>query len=163
MKQRYIYQLAHEFRNAFEVAKKKIKCSPYYAFPRGCCGVASELLSQYLFENGIRNIEICDGDYYYDYGENQYPHTWILIDGEIIVDITADQFIGKVGFESFHVIDSCYVGYTNAFYDLFEPRNVQYGKFVPLSRYKDTFFKEKNEKFEYYHLIRGLICDQKYI
>lgn len=159
----YIHQLAQEFRNAFEVAKKRINRSPYYAFPRGCCGVASELLSQYLLENGIRNIEICDGDYYYDYDENKYPHTWILIDGKVIVDITANQFIGKVGFERFPVIDPCYVGYSNDFYDLFEPRNVQYGKFYPLTKYKDSFFKEKNEKYEYYHLIKGLVRDQEFV
>lgn len=155
-----IYDLAYEFRNAFMIARKQIKCSPYCAFPRGCCGVASELLSQYLYEKGICDIEIFDGDYYYDYHENKYPHSWILVDGKIIVDITADQFIGKPGFEAFPVIDPCYVDYINDFYALFEPRNVQYGKFYPLSKNKDTFFKETNEKYEYYQLIKSLVLDK---
>lgn len=55
-------------------------------FPNDCCNTASALLRLYLYDEGFG---------FFDKAEGRRPdgkeHVW-LIQGEVIVDITADQF-----------------------------------------------------------------------
>lgn len=53
-------------------------------FPYGCCGDASNLLAKYLRDNNIESE--------YVWGmRGEQSHAW-LESGELIIDITADQF-----------------------------------------------------------------------
>jgi len=57
-------------------------------FPRGCCGIISELLGDY-----INSLEI--GEFQYVWSQRSgASHAWLEIDG-LVVDITADQFTGR--------------------------------------------------------------------
>lgn len=64
--------------------------SPEFAkFPRGSCGITSEMLGQYLLDCGL-------GDWGYVTGLRHEPfgsHAWIEQSG-LFVDITGDQFAG---------------------------------------------------------------------
>lgn len=118
-----IRKLALSFRNGIERAVENNEISstttkstmPY--FPKGCCEIASDLLAQYLLENGIHTKSV-HGEYDYDDWENKFPHTWLETEGGEIVDITADQFTGEQIFESFSLMP-CYVGKDRSFYSLF--------------------------------------------
>lgn len=54
-------------------------------FPAGCCGFASEVLGQYLIDQGIRG---CVSAYAND---GTAGHTWLRFGG-LAIDITGDQF-----------------------------------------------------------------------
>ena len=54
-------------------------------FPRGCCGIISELMGDYLNTVGI-------GEFGYVCGmKDGASHAWLEVD-ELIADITGDQF-----------------------------------------------------------------------
>lgn len=54
-------------------------------FPRGCCGIISELMGDYLNTVGL-------GEFFYVCGmKDGASHAWLEVDG-LIVDITGDQF-----------------------------------------------------------------------
>lgn len=118
-----IRKLAQSFREGIEKAAESGDISsrttkstmPY--FPRGCCEVASNLLAQYLLEKGIYTKSV-HGEYDYDDWENKFPHTWLETDGGVIIDITADQFVGEKVFDAFSLLP-CYVGTDREFYSLF--------------------------------------------
>lgn len=81
--------IAHAVRRAIEM------CSPaelpWPIFPSGACGDASLVLGQLLDDAGIAGFEYVCGNKYKDDGEWYSSHGW-LWNGELIVDITADQF-----------------------------------------------------------------------
>ena len=115
--------LARSFRKGIEravesgnISSRTTKSTMPY-FPKGCCEVASDLLAQYLLENGIHTKSV-HGEYDYDDWENKYPHTWLETEGGVIVDITADQFARNKVFTSFDLMP-CYVGTDRSFYSLF--------------------------------------------
>ena len=95
-----IRRLAQAFREGIEKAVESGDISsittkttmPY--FPKGCCEIASDLLAQYLLEKGTHTKSV-HGEYDFDDWENKFPHTWLETDGGIIIDITADQFVGE--------------------------------------------------------------------
>lgn len=58
--------------------------SNFSNFPKGCCGDASDLLSVYLYNNGISATTVSGED-------GIQTHSWLEY-CDIIIDITADQF-----------------------------------------------------------------------
>lgn len=93
----------------FRVAVEQVvaaKGAPSYiqGFPRGCCGIVSELMGDYLNTLSI-------GDFHYvcsaKYGAS---HAWLELDG-LIIDITGDQFPGRA---------PVYVGKPDAWYGEWE-------------------------------------------
>lgn len=74
-----IKQLAKKFRKAIEAAKCANEFNNndiFNRFPRGCCGITSELLGEYLIKNGIETIVVssnCGED------ENNKSHAWLVI------------------------------------------------------------------------------------
>ena len=116
-----ILKYANDFRDAIERAKRAGETDElnfFDRFPRGCCGDTSNLLAQYLCDNGIQTLYV-SGTYYY--GESTYDsqnHAWLLVDDDIIVDITGDQF--RLSDEFYCYDQSVYVGFENEFYRLFE-------------------------------------------
>jgi len=121
---RDIRQLAERFRSAVDTALAAGEFNTdvvFSAFPRGCCGDASELLAQYLLENGVKTVYVC-GTYSKDNLHMNYQsHAWLMTDDNLIVDITGDQFRDDPGFLNYG--KSVYVGEEDAFHRLFRVEN----------------------------------------
>jgi hypothetical protein len=74
-----------KFRKAIEGCDKKLLPVSFQSFPTGSCGDASLTLAQYLKVKGFGEFDYILG------GRMGKSHGW-LSQGEIIIDITADQF-----------------------------------------------------------------------
>ena len=88
-------RLVRNFRNAIDTAGEEdrfINYPPFNKFTEGCCEHTSDLLCQYLLENGIKT--------YLVRGERKATlkecHVWLELVDEIVIDITEDQFINKL-------------------------------------------------------------------
>jgi hypothetical protein len=117
---RDIRQLVNQFRNAIDVARDAGEFDEdysFYKFPRGCCGDASDLLAQFLLENGVKTYYVC-GTYRDGGFENFQSHAWLLTDNKIIIDITGDQF--RYNIDLLNYDKSAYVGPKGDFHRLFE-------------------------------------------
>lgn len=80
-----LYDHAAHFRAAIESCDRSSLPVSFERFPRGACGDATLLLAKFLEESGF-------GKFNYVLGErNGSSHAW-LENGEVITDITADQF-----------------------------------------------------------------------
>lgn len=94
-----IKDMALGFRNAIISLKElppNFTKSYFGKFPRGCCGVTSELFMYYLLQNNI-DSEYWLGDFRFK--DFHSRHAWLKI-GEYYLDLTADQFneIGELNF-----------------------------------------------------------------
>lgn len=80
------------FRDAIEACDSGALPEWFDSFPLGCCGDATELLARYLEEEGFGSFRYICG---YCRGEDsqEVSHAW-LQQGDVTVDITADQFRG---------------------------------------------------------------------
>lgn len=88
-------QKATKFRNAIYRAKKHgdLDWHPIFAkFPDDCCDMTCDLPGQYLLESGIETYQI-NGINKYD---SSWHHVWLVTTEGVIVDITGDQFVGKM-------------------------------------------------------------------
>ena len=91
-----LYNIADAFRLAILDAKydrrfqsRDRMCN----FPGGCCDDASDLLAYYLFEKYNIYTEQGNGVYRDDTPEHTTNHAWLVVSGEIFIDITATQFM----------------------------------------------------------------------
>jgi hypothetical protein len=75
-----------KFRRAIEECDKTCLPASFHSFPNGSCDDASLILAHYLKEKGFGEFEYVLG---YRMGKS---HAW-LKQNEIIIDITADQFM----------------------------------------------------------------------
>jgi hypothetical protein len=81
--------VARRFRNAVERSDTAALMIGLRSFPNGACTDACILLGEYLFESGFGEFhQVCGHSHVSGQFES---HCW-LTDGEIIVDVTADQF-----------------------------------------------------------------------
>ena len=111
-------ELVYNFRGAIEAAKENGEVGTFFRkFPTGQCGHTSDMLAQYLIDNGFESIVYVNGTYYGDEWDNQWSHTWLVVN-EQIIDITGDQF--KYHQEPLKNNVPVYIGPANKFYDLFE-------------------------------------------
>ena len=68
------------------------------SFPGGACEISSIMLGHFLHGVGFKGVELVNAsrryrDYAYETESySQEGHVWLIINSEIIVDITADQF-----------------------------------------------------------------------
>jgi hypothetical protein len=110
--------LVANFRKAIEAAKENYERGELFRnFPVGQCGHASDILSQYLIDNGFRTVTYVNGTYYGDDIDNKQSHTWLLVDGRVI-DIIGDQF--KYQEELLNYDIPIYIGPMTDFHRLFE-------------------------------------------
>lgn len=88
-----VYSLAETFRRAIikAVRDRKLEITPFTCFPDGCCDMTSEMLAQYLHDNGIETVMVN--------GANDIDgsrHVWLRTLDGINIDITAYQFEGRI-------------------------------------------------------------------
>lgn len=87
-----LFDLVKNFRECIDKAKDygdfKNLC-PFDKFPNECCGHVSDLLANYLKDNGYGNVKIINGSCFNEYKRS---HVWILLNDSIVIDITLDQF-----------------------------------------------------------------------
>lgn len=83
------------FRDAIDLAKDNdefLTIYPFSNFPKDCCDHTCDLLGQYLLERGIITHQVnCVSKY-----DESWHHVWLETNDEIIIDITGDQFIGRI-------------------------------------------------------------------
>ncbi len=79
-----IITLATQFRTAIENTPDLPV--PFDTFPKGCCGDTSDLLAQWLWDNGYESRYYCGRR-----APDQRTHAWLEVD-DLVVDITGDQF-----------------------------------------------------------------------
>ncbi|AXI60063.1 hypothetical protein DLD99_06135 [Pseudomonas kribbensis] len=86
-----VLELATSFRLAVEIVVDTGNVPMHIqGFPRGCCGIISELMGEYCNTLGI-------GEVFYVCGmKDGASHAWLEVDG-LIVDITGDQFSDRPG------------------------------------------------------------------
>jgi hypothetical protein len=80
-----ILAICNRFRNIILQVKDETKM--FQNFPIGCCRDTSLILGMYLEEIGFRNLIYCNREI----DQNYKSHAWLLY-GDLIIDITADQF-----------------------------------------------------------------------
>lgn len=111
-------ELVYDFRRAIERAKNNNEQGEFFRkFPTGQCGNASDMLAQYLIDNGISQITYVNGTYYGNFGDDMQTHTWLVVNGAII-DITGDQFKYHKAPLTYDV--PVYIGPLIGYYELFE-------------------------------------------
>ena len=81
--------VTHSFRSGLEAQQAQgLLPTHLQSFPRGCCGVVSELLGDYLnTQLGLQAEYVCAD-------LNGGSHAWLELDG-VVIDITGDQFDGR--------------------------------------------------------------------
>lgn len=110
--------LVFNFRKAIEAAKANYEPGEFFRkFPVGQCGNASDILAQYLLDEGISPIIYVNGTYYGDNYNDRWAHTWLVVNG-FVVDITGDQFKDKAKPLKNDV--PIYIGPMTEYYRLFE-------------------------------------------
>ena len=110
---------ATKFRKAMEKAhynNEFARIVTLASFPRGSCGISSELLHHYLSEKGIKTKIVCKT--YYDENDpsETTSHAWLEYE-DIIIDITGDQF-------KYYPLYNCfdkpvYIGKLDSFHKIF--------------------------------------------
>lgn len=79
---------ATRFRGAMEATPFGEGTGNLTGFPRACCHHACELLRRFLLDRGVGEFQVICGNHPHEQGEK---HQW-LRKGDVVVDITADQF-----------------------------------------------------------------------
>jgi hypothetical protein len=87
-----ITRLANQMRKAIEAVPQAELPFPMSCFPRGACGDVCLLLGAYFSDQGINGFEYVCGERGSQAENTWTSHAW-LANKELIVDITADQFI----------------------------------------------------------------------
>ena len=140
----YIIQLASKFRRALEMVATKReygRLSLFASFPKGCCTYTSDLLAEYLIENGIQRdrIQVLNGRA----SKGFDTHCWLMIDDMYYLDITGDQFSNKPNYKKYSPIhDCCFVPRDTYFFERFANENLNYSNNVGINTYSgDTSYK----------------------
>lgn len=117
-----IYQAVQSFRLAILEAKYSgaFDCRNRLSnFPGGCCDDACDLLAYYLKETFGISTKQGNGVYRDDNPYNTTKHAWLIIEKDIIVDITIEQLARFSG-----ITEEIYIGKTNIFYRSLEDKKI---------------------------------------
>ena len=140
----YIIQLASDFRRALKLVATKGeygRLSLFASFPKGSCTYTSDLLAEYLIENGIQRerIQVLNSRASKGYD----THCWLMIDDMYYLDITGDQFSNKPNYKKYSPIpDCCFVPRDTYFFERFTNENLNCSHNVGINTYSgDTSYK----------------------
>ncbi len=103
--ERSISELARRFRAAIEATPRSRLPISFEHFPDGSCGDATLLLAKFLERRGCGRFEYIAGE------RAEQSHAW-LEQGDLIIDITGDQFQDMA--------DRVFVGRQSAWHDSFQ-------------------------------------------
>lgn len=132
-----IIQLASEFRRALETVAAKGeygRLSLFAHFPDGCCTYTSDLLAEYLIENGIQKerIQVLNSKASKGYD----THCWLTIDDMYYLDITGDQFSNKSYYKKYGPISNCcFVPKDTCFFERFANKSLKASCNVGINTY----------------------------
>lgn len=138
--QEQVIKYANEFRDAMEEAKEHGEFQSRLDlenFPKGACGIASDLLGEYLREHGIKSTYVCGWKISSLPNETSQSHAWLIVDG-LIVDITGDQFQKDTEYYSYN--QRVYVGEKDLFHTLFKVCLNQVHQFRGLTSGEDKHY-----------------------
>ena len=113
---RKLMKLVIPFRKALEIALENgelSKCPIFKNFPNECCDLTCDLLGYYLLGFGIDSYQTVAG-YYCD---SSRRHAWLVVNGDIVIDITGDQFNNNLN--QGVVIPAVYIGKESQFHRSF--------------------------------------------
>lgn len=133
----FIFQLATEFRHALDIVATKGeygRLSLFAHFPNGCCTYTSDLLAEYLIDNGIQRerIQVLNSNASKCYD----THCWLMIDNMYYLDITGDQFSNKPNYKEYSPIrDCCFVPKDTYFFERFANKSLKSSCNVGISTY----------------------------
>ena len=123
MKNQDIYNIAADFCSAIMEAK----CNRQFGwrdrmsnFPNGCCDDTCDLLAYYLFTTYNIHTRQCVGRHCDNNLSDTTGHAWLIMDNNIIIDITGDQFKYYARYS-----EKVYVGKENSFYKKLEDKQIQ--------------------------------------
>ena len=94
-KHRLLRTVAKKFRVCLEKANQEELTNGLRSFPRGACGHATLLLGTFLSDRGFGQFNYVCGERGYKQDGDWTSHAW-LQKGNLVVDITADQFDGDI-------------------------------------------------------------------
>ncbi len=100
-----ILEHAKHFRRCLEELHPRLGVV-FKRFPNAACGDSSNLLGEWLTEQGISGLEYVCGEL--------HGHAWLELDG-LIIDITLDQFEGHT--------EKVYVSEDRSFHSEFDERS----------------------------------------
>lgn len=139
-------RLCRTFREAIDSAIERgdfIKDRLFGRFPCGCCDEACDLLQLFFAKQGIESTPV-RGEWIGADLEDGCPHVWVALEGNLIADITGDQFL--YGPVPVRCSDISYVGPLDSFH-------AQFGTPCVLPRL-ETYPAERLEKvIERYEII----------
>lgn len=132
-----IKELAIEFRIALDavVSKRQYgRLSIFRLFPKECCRYTSDLLAEYLLNQGVAKERICMVES--ETLKYKYTHCWLVIDSKFYLDVTADQFNDEFYFNKYKPISSCCVKHCDTYlYELFDHKKTTYIHNVGINSY----------------------------
>ena len=132
-----ILKLASEFRRALDIVVSKGeygRLSLFVGFPNGCCTYTSDLLAEYLIENGIQKerIQVLNSTASKGYD----THCWLMIDSMYYLDITGDQFSNKPNYKKYSLIrDCCFVQKDTYYFECFANKSLNSSCNVGINTY----------------------------
>ena len=88
-------RIASKLRQALDTAYSKgelSRCWPFSKFPDDCCEHTCDILGYLLSEENIKTVQI-NGAYNKDPSQR---HVWLKTEKGVIIDITENQFAGKL-------------------------------------------------------------------
>ena len=109
-----IFKMAFELRAA--IVRTPRGGTVLDCFPCCSCGIATNLICEYLLQQGVKSRYHC-GECWYGPEMKYQSHAWTILEDGMIVDITGDQFKERPEFLKYDI--PVYVGPTNDFYNLF--------------------------------------------
>lgn len=133
MKKTIMYQtFAKKMRSTIEnlINEKIINDVVFQKFPFGCCSDSSLLLAELLYKNNIM-CKYVSGTYCCN--NINYTHAWIVVEGDIIIDITGDQFINNENLLKYN--QKVYVGELDEFHKLFINKNIIIQDYLGIEKY----------------------------
>lgn len=143
-----IYNIAESFRKAIIEAKYNREFSSrdrMSNFPGGCCDDSCDLLAYYLHERYNIHTEQVNGVYRDNNLYNTTNHAWLLMNGNLIIDITGDQFKYCAGFS-----EEVYVGKEIQFYNRLEEKKI----------YKNHDIEQNERLWNDYQIILSYITER---
>lgn len=108
--------LVKQFRKSIDTAFDRGEFHshpPFTRFPNDCCDFACDLLGQFLLEHGIATRQV-RGTHRTD---PFWYHVWLITNDEVVIDITCDQFVGKLVSEK--DVAPVYIGPENKVHRIF--------------------------------------------